>query len=86
MRGTPSLRISRREFRVLVDAFPSDQHAQIRIDLWLTTSRSGRPTPVMTKTNTMSARHGFGSDNPKGIQHWRKPAIKPNEEIADRYW
>jgi hypothetical protein len=59
----------------------TDQRAQVRIDLWPTTSRSGLPTPVMTKTRAAPSHQGLRSDDPKRIQQSqmknnRSPLVK----------
>jgi len=59
---------TRRAPQRIVDAHPSDQRVQTRIDLWPTTCRSGLPAPVTTKTDTVPPHQGLGSDDPKGVQ------------------
>ena len=51
----------------IVDARPSDQGMQIRIDSWPITCRWGLPMPAMSKTVTVPPHQGIGSDDPKGI-------------------
>jgi len=64
----------------MVDADPSDQRAQFRIDWRPTICRSGVPTPVTTKTSTVPPDHSIGRDHNQGVFPRRPEAPERNPE------
>ena len=58
-RGTPQR---------IVDAHPSDQRAQVRVDLRSASKGAGFPTPVLTEAGSVPSHEGLGADNRDGLE------------------
>src|SRR6266446_4905110 len=56
----------------IVSANPSDQRAQVRIDLRSTSTGAGFPTPVMAKAGPVPAHKGLRPDDRDGLEdRWK---------------
>ncbi len=70
MRGAPRI----------VNAHPSDEHAQVPIDLRPTSKGAGFPTPVPAEAGSVPSHQGLGANNCNGLEGCRKPPIQSDEE------
>src|SRR6266568_7540064 len=68
--------------RWIVSAHPSDQRAQVRVDLGPASKGAGFPTPVMAKAGPMLTHQGLRSDDSDGPEHRWKPSIQQDQEQA----
>jgi hypothetical protein len=67
---------ARRTPQRIVNAHPTDQRAQIHVDLRSTSKRAGFPTPVPTEAGPMPTHEGLGPDDRDGLQDRWKPSIQ----------
>src|SRR6266571_7260723 len=66
----------------IVSAHPSDQRAQVRVDLGPASKGAGFPTPVMAKAGPMPTYQGLRSDYSDGPEHRWKPSIQQHQAQA----
>jgi hypothetical protein len=71
---------ARRSPQRIVNAHPSDQRAQVCVDLRPTSKGVGFPTPVPAETGSVPSHQGLGPDNRDGVEDCRKPPIQLDEE------
>ena len=73
---------ARRAPKWVLDAHPSDQRAQIRLNLRPPSPRTLFPTPVVAKAGSMPMHERLGADNREDLQDRRKPSIQLDKEPA----
>ena len=73
MRGHPT---------AIVNAHPSDQRTQLRIDLRPASKAARLPTPIPAETGVMPTHEGLRSNDRDGIENRWKPSIQQDEEQA----
>jgi hypothetical protein len=73
---------ARRAPQRIVNAHPSDQRTQLRVDLWPASKGPGLPTPVPAETGPMPTHEGLRPDDLDGIEDRWKPSIQLDEERA----
>src|SRR5260370_6604458 len=66
----------------IVNAHPSDQCTQLRVDLRPAAKGPGLPTPIPPETGAMPTHKGLRSDDRDGIEDRWKPSIQLDEEEA----
>src|SRR3954452_15169028 len=71
---------ARRSQQRSVNAHPSDQRAQVCVDLRPTSKGVGFPTPVPAEAGSVPSHQGLGPDNRDGVEDCRKPPIQLDEE------
>jgi hypothetical protein len=71
---------ARRSPQRIVNAHPSDQRAQVCVDLRPTSKGVGFPTPVPAEAGSVPSHQGLGPDNRDGVEDCRKPPIQLDEE------
>ena len=71
---------ARRSPQRIVNAHPSDECAQVRVDLRPTFKGARFPTPVPAETGSMPSYEGLGVNNCDGLEDCRKPSIQLDEE------
>src|SRR6478735_1106834 len=71
---------ARRSPQRIVNAHPSDQRAQVRVDLRSTSKGAGFPTPVPAEAGSVPSHQRLGPDNRDGVEDCRKPPIQLDEE------
>ena len=59
---------ARRSPQRIVNAHPSDEHAQVPIDLRPTSKGAGFPTPVPAEAGSVPSHEGLGVDNRDGLE------------------
>src|SRR6476659_8420761 len=59
---------ARRSPQRIVGAHPSDQRAQVRVDLRPTSKGAGFPTPVPAEAGSVPSHEGLGADNRDGLE------------------
>jgi hypothetical protein len=67
----------------IINAYPLDQSAQVRVDLRSASKRAGFPTPVPAEAGPMPADEGLGADDRNDLQDRRKPSIQLDQEQAN---
>jgi len=60
--------------------YPSDQRAQVRVDLWPASTGAGFPLPISAEADPMPAHEGLRADNRDGLEDRRKPSIQLDEK------
>src|SRR6516164_5317082 len=60
----------------IVSAHPSDQRAQVRVDLRSTSKGAGFPPPISAETGPMPAHKGLRPDDRDGLEDRWKPSIQ----------
>jgi hypothetical protein len=73
---------ARRTPQRIFHAHPPDQCAQIRIDLWSASERTGFPAPVPAKAGPMPTYKGLGPDDCDGPEDRWEPSIQLDQEQA----
>ena len=73
---------ARRTPQRIFRAHPPDQCAQIRIDLWSASERTGFPTPVPAKAGPMPTYESLGPDDRDGPEDRWEPSIQLDQEHA----
>src|SRR5712664_3521020 len=73
---------ARRTPQRIFRAHPPDQCAQIRIDLWSASQRTGFPTPVPAKAGPMPTYESLGPDDRDGPEDRWEPSIQLDQEQA----
>src|SRR4030081_959209 len=76
--SNPSLSSSREcvaRPKLVFDAHPQDQRAQLRVDLRSPSQWARLPTPVAAKAGPMPTNERLGPDDCEDLQDRRKPAI-----------
>jgi hypothetical protein len=73
---------ARRPPQRIVNAYPPDQRAQVRVDLRLASKRAGFPTPVPAEAGSVPSHEGLGADNRDGLEDRWKPSIQLDQEQA----
>src|SRR5260221_289737 len=68
--------------RHILNAHPSDQRSQTRIDLRPPSHGACFPAPIAAKTGTMPAHNSLRSDDRNGLEDRGKPTIQLDEEQA----
>jgi hypothetical protein len=63
-------------------AHPPDQCAQIRIDLWSASERTGFSPPIPTKAGPMPTYESLGPDDRDGPEDRWEPSIQLDQEQA----
>src|SRR5882757_11472132 len=71
---------ARRSPQRIVNAHPSDQRAQVCVDLRPTSKGVGIPTPVPAEAGSVPSHQGLGPDNRDGPEDRWKPPIQLDEE------
>ena len=73
---------ARRSPQRIVNTHPSDERAQVRVDLRPTSQGAGSPTPVPTEAGSVPSHEGLGANDCNGLEDCRKPSIQLDEEQA----
>src|SRR5881392_232626 len=66
----------------IVNAHPSDQRAQVCIDLRSTSRRAGFPLPISPEAGPVPAHKGLRPDDRDGLEDRWKPSIQHDQEKA----
>ena len=70
------------ELLARIDAHPTDQRPQIRIDWWAASQVPGFPAPIAAETRAMPSHQRLGSDGRHCLHDRWKPPIQLKEEQA----
>ena len=70
------------ELLARIDAHPTDQRPQIRIDWWAASQVPGFPAPITTEARTMPSHKRLGPDSRHHFHDRWKPPIQLEEEHA----
>src|SRR5580693_8537010 len=68
--------------KLILEAHPADQYAQLRVDLRSPSQWERLPTPVAAKAGPVPTHECLGPDDCENLQDRRKPAIQPDKEPA----
>src|SRR5207247_2194360 len=66
----------------IVSAHPSDQRAQVRVDLRSTSKGAGFPSPISPEAGPMPAHKSLRPDDCDGLEDRWKPSIQHDQEQA----
>jgi len=66
----------------IVSAHPSDQRAQVRVDLRSTSKGAGFPSPISPEAGPVPAHKGLRPDDRDGFEDRWKPPIQRDQEQA----
>ncbi len=66
----------------IVSAHPSDQRAQVRVDLRSTSKGAGFPPPISPEAGPVPAHKGLRPDDRDGLEDRWKPSIQHDQEQA----
>src|SRR4029453_7562061 len=66
----------------IVSAHPSDQRAQVRVDLRSTSKGAGFPLPISPEAGPVPAHKGLRPDDRDGLEDRWKPSIQHDQEQA----
>src|SRR5713101_4430086 len=73
---------ARRTPQRIVNAYPPDQRAQVRVDLGPASKGAGFPTPVPAKPGPMPTHQGLRPDDRDGPEDRWEPSIQQDQEQA----
>jgi hypothetical protein len=73
---------ARRAPKWVLDAYPSDQRAQLHLDWWPPSPATRFPTPVAAKAGSVPTHERLGPNDCQNIQDCWKPAIQLGKEQA----
>src|SRR6476619_7320455 len=71
---------ARRSPQRIVNTDPSDQRAQVGVDLRPTSQRARFPPPVPAEAGSVPSHERLGANNCDGLEDCREPAIQLDEE------
>src|SRR5947199_10798641 len=72
----------RRAPQWIVSAHPSDQRAQVRVDLRSASKGAGFPPPISPEAGSVPAHQGLRPDDREGLEDRWKPSIQHDQEQA----
>ena len=73
---------ARRSSKRILDAHPTDQCTEVRLDLWLPSPRARLSMPIATKASTMPTHERLGLDFVRTCRIRRNPSIQLDQEPA----
>src|SRR5687767_12188622 len=73
---------ARRSPKRVLDAHPTDQRTEVRLDLRPPSQGARLPSPIAAKAHPMPTHEGLGPNDRENIQDRRKPSIQLDKEPA----